>query len=549
MRGKRKAVAAAPAFDRHTPEERIAGFVDQVRAAPEQKQVLVALLREAHPLYQGRGTQECIRLRGYILAAFESTGLPPSALIFALEDLYNTRSAYLIAGAAMAIRGMDTPHPEIVPYLLEAVVNIRLMDDAVCFDTYKPVWPAPRATSGLREVFKTFHWMGAYAAAALPRLEEYAQESAGFHREVRELIEAAIVAIESDPREVDLSCCGPSPKMAGRTTHRTRSWLGKPQLTGMVLEDQDGNELRSEAFFLGKPTVVSFFYTRCNSINKCSLTVGNTGALAKRLEEMGLGEAVNLALITYDPAYDLPARIRVYAENRRCEFSDSFKALRATPGDFDRLKSHFGLEVGYSASIVNQHRVETYVLDHQGRIRHTLSRIQWDADEIMDRVAALAKAVDGGRAERIVKAVSKHAGATVLPFLIVVFPKCQLCWTSYLSAFGIASLKEIPFAPWLVPVFAAGIGINLWGLYRSGKRRNGLLPFWLSCLGAVTLLVGGYWLEYRAGSYIGISMIFAGSILNSLPYSTYLRLRAWGEGLRGWLLPAGVVATAEEGGN
>ncbi|MEM7049334.1 MAG: SCO family protein [Acidobacteriota bacterium] len=536
MRGQRQVLAATPAFDRHTPEDEIAEFVDRVRATPERKHALVPLLREAHPLYQGRGTQECIRLRGYLLAAFEATGLPREALIFALEDLYNTRSPYLIAGAAMAIRGLETPHPEITPYLLEAVVNIRQKDDAVCFDSYKPVWPVPQATSGLREVFKTLRWMGAYAAAALPKLAEYAQESAGFHREVRKLIAEAVVVIESDHREVDFSCCDPSPKLAGRTTHPRRTRARRIPLEGLVFEDQDGVEIRAEAFFRGKPTVVSFFYTRCTSINKCSLTVGNTGILAKRIEQMGLAGKVNVALITYDPAYDLPARIRVYAENRRCEFSDSFKALRSTPDAFERLKDDFGLEVGYSASIVNQHRVETYVLDHRGRTRHTLSRIQWSVDEITDQVAALARAVDGSRVRRIAKGALESTGATLFALLIAAFPKCPLCWAAYTSAFGIAGLTQIPYTPWLVPVFAAGLGINLWVLLRSRERRHGLLPFWLSLLGTVTLLIGGYWLQSKAGSVGGILLILTGSLMNSLPQSWHRRLQGWRKGLRGRLL-------------
>ena len=198
--------------------------------------------------------------------------------------------------------------------------------------------------------------MGAYAASALPRLKAYTQESGGFHRETRKLIEAAIIAIESDSREVNLSCCGPPPKLAGRTAHRKWDQARKPRLEGLILEDQDGAKIPSESFFLGRPTVVSFFYTRCASINKCSLTVATQGVLVKRLKEMGLEDKVNVALITYDPAYDLPARIRVYAENRRCEFSDYFKAFRVSPDEFDLLKDYFDLEVGYSASIVNQHR-------------------------------------------------------------------------------------------------------------------------------------------------------------------------------------------------
>ena len=536
MLGKLFSSKERAVFDQGTPEDEIAAFVDQIRSVPSRRNELVPLLREGHPLYQGRGTQECIRLRGYILAAFETTGLPPGALIFALEDLYNTRSAYLIAGAAKAIRGMKTPHPEAVPYLLEAVVNIRLMDDSVCFDSYKPVWPVENSTSGLREVFKTFQWMGAYAGEALPKLEHYASKKAGFSREVRAAAEAAVTAIKNDPREVDLSCCGPSPKLAGRKSTRKWSAGRAPDLGDILLEDQHGDQVSFASFFQGKPTIVSFFYTRCTSINKCSLTVGNTGALANEIKQMGLAEKVNIALITYDPVYDLPARIRVYGENRRCEFSDSFKAFRVSPGDYDRIKAYFGLEVGYSASIVNQHRVETYLLDRRGSIRHTLSRIQWSIDEIASKVTKLVAEPQRKRVPRITKAVLRNFSALLFPILIAIFPKCPMCWASYMSAFGIAGLNEIPYSPWLVPLFAVGIGINLLVLYRLSKRRNGLFPFWASALGVAVLLIFGFWLEYNLGLYTGLILILTGSILNSLPFSKYHRLmnslsNNWGRAL------------------
>lgn len=534
---KWKRTEAPTGFDRSTPEERIAEFVEAIRASPERRQELVPLLREGHPLYHGRGTQACIRLRGYILAAFETTGLPAGALIFALEDLYNTRYAYLIAAAAKAIRGMENPHPEVVPYLLEAVVNIRLMDDAVSFESYKPSWPVQQPTSGLREVFKTFAWLGAYAREALPQLQTYAREDSGFQMEVIQEVRKAIVAIEADTREVDLSCCGPSPKSAGRKAiQRGKSSLNS-RLRNILLEDQDGNKESFASFFLGKPTVVSFFYTRCTSINKCSLTVGNNGVLAKSLKDMGLGDKVNVALISYDPVFDLPARIKVFAENRRCEFSESFKAFRVSPDDFELLKAYFELEVGYSTSIVNQHQVETYLLDHKARIRHTLVRIQWSIDEIKDKVTQLVAEVPRNPGKRIASGVFGNAFAAIFPFLIAIFPKCPMCWASYMSAFGIAGMKDLPYSPWLLPLFALGVGVNLWLLYRSRNRRNGMFPFWTSSLGAAILLIAGVWLNHRTGLHIGIVLILLGSILNTLPFSTFQRLQGWVDGLVGRLVP------------
>lgn len=529
---KRKNNKGLTTFDQHSAEENIAAFVDQVRANPELRNELHPLLREGHALYKGRGTQECIRLRGYILAAFEVTGLPPAALIFALEDLYNTRSAYLIAGAAKAIRGMAQPHPEVVPYLLEAVVNIRNMDDAVTFDTYKPAWPVTHFTTGLCEVFKTFAWMGAYAQGAIPQLKKYAANS-DFQCEVLAEIKRAIAAIESDPREVDFSCCGPSPKLAGRKETVPGSGNMNPLLKNILLEDQNGAKILFSSFFQGKPTVVSFFYTRCMAINKCSLTVGNTGRLAKTLREINLQDKVNVALITYDPVYDLPKRIRVYAETRRCEFSDSFKAFRVSPEDYELLKEHFSLEVGYSTSIVNQHQVETYLLDYKGRIRNTLIRIQWSEDEIKDKITKLIKEIPASKGSQVVKAASENLRTMVFPLLIAVFPKCPVCWAAYMSAFGIAGMKVIPYSPWLVPLFVLGIGVNLWFLYRARNKRNGLAPFWVSCLGAASLLIGSLWLNVRTGMYAGIILILLGSLLNSLPFSWFQRLRGWVESLPG----------------
>lgn len=527
---KRKSKHTIPTFDQHSSEENIAAFVDEVRGNPELRNELLPLLREGHALYKGRGTQECIRLRGYILAAFEVTGLPPAALIFALEDLYNTRSAYLIAGAAKAIRGMAQPHPEVVSYLLEAVVNIRNMDDAVTFDTYKPIWPVSNSTTGLCEVFKTFAWLGAYAKEAIPQLKKYAESSVFQHKVLVE-IKQAIEAIEADPREVDFSCCGPSPKLAGRKETVRRNAKMNPLLKDIVLEDQNGAKVPFSSFFQGKPTVLSFFYTRCIAINKCSLTVGNTGRLAKALREMNLHDKVNVALLTYDPVYDLPERIRVYGETRRCEFSDSFKAFRVSPKDYELLKEHFGLEVGYSTSIVNQHQVETYILDYKGQIRHALTRIQWSTDEIQDKIAKLIKEEPTGKGNQIVKAIAENLRTIIFPLLIAVFPKCPVCWAAYMSAFGVAGMKSIPYSPWLVPLFALGIGVNLWILYRARNKRNGLTPFWVSALGAASLLIGGLWLDMKTGMYAGILLILLGSILNSLPFLWFQRLQGLGDSL------------------
>src|SRR5215213_11940537 len=163
-------------FDKDTPEETIAELTDTVTQSPERRDLLVQLLPERTSLYQGRSTNEAIRMRGYILAAFEQAGLPDAALPYVLEELENGRDAYLVAGAAKALRGLDTPTSRVVPFLFKAVENIRYVDDALTFERYKPRWPITNYTTALTEIFRTFGWLGAQAKSALPDLETLREE-------------------------------------------------------------------------------------------------------------------------------------------------------------------------------------------------------------------------------------------------------------------------------------------------------------------------------------------------------------------------------------
>jgi hypothetical protein len=57
--------------------------------------------------------------------------------------------------------------------------------------------------------------------------------------------------------------------------------------------------------------------------------------------------------------------------------------------------------------------------------------------------------------------------------------------------------------------------------------RNGYLPFFLSLSGIVCIVVFGLWLKVRPASYAGLGLVLTGSLLNSLPYSRFNRLRLY----------------------
>ena len=376
-------------LDKHTPEETIAELADAVRQLPERRGLLVQLLPERISLYEGRSANETIRMRGYILAAFEQAGLPDAALPYVLEELENGRDAYLVAGAAKALRGLATPTSRIVPFLLKAVENIKYVDDALTFECYKPRWPITASTTALTEIFRTIGWLGAHAKSALPDLETLCEErSDEFSRPIKAEIQNAIDRVRSDRRAIH-TCCGAVSTNPGFAVHCPQEDHRKgTSITDIELEDQDGNTLTYETFFNGKPSIVVFFYTRCDNPNKCSLTITKLARLQKALVEQRLEGLLKTAAITYDPEYDLPPTLKAYGENRGVAFGDDDRIFRTRNG-LRALREYFQLGVNFTGATVNRHRIELFILDSLGEIAVTFTRLQWDIQEVLEQAKAL----------------------------------------------------------------------------------------------------------------------------------------------------------------
>lgn len=391
MRMSERDMLANQPLHKDTPEETIAELVDAVRQSPERRNLLVQLLPERISLYQGRSTNETIRMRGYILAAFEQAGLPGAALPYVLDELENGRDAYLVAGAARALRGLDSPPSQVVPFLLKAVKNIRYEDDALTFECYKPRWPITNYTTALTEIFRTFGWLGAHARSALPGLEALCGErSDEFSQPIRAEIEGAIARIRADER-VAHACCSSVSMNAGLTVQAPRAGHRKGDfISNIELEDQDGDTVTYQEFFSGKPSIVVFFYTRCDNPNKCSLTITKLAKLQEAIVEERLDGLLKTAAITYDPEYDLPPRLKAYGEDRGVALSDDDRIFR-TRSRFRELQEYFQLGVNFTGSIVNRHRIELFILDSQGEVVATFTRLQWDIQEVLERAKALLR--------------------------------------------------------------------------------------------------------------------------------------------------------------
>jgi protein SCO1 len=374
-------------LDRNTSEDRISEWIDEIERSIGDRDLLLKLLLERSDIYKDRSTNETIRIRGYILSKFEHLGLPDSAIPYVLEELESGRDAYLVAAAAKAVRGMANPSIQLIPFLFKAVENVKYLDDAVTFDSYKPQWPT-NYTTALTEIFKTFQWLGKLAESALIQLEDLHQDCQSFSVRNRTKIQETIDSIRASNQNIAKSCCDHSINLHPLVLSTDCEHKNTIISSDIELEDQDGKRIKYDDFFVGMPSIVVFFYSRCNNPHKCSLTITKLAQLQQAISNHGLEQQLKTVAITYDPQYDVPTRLKAYGENRGIVFNERNRMFR-TINRFQELQDFFQLGVNFNHSIVNRHRIELFILDGRGEIITTFARLQWNIDRVIDSAKEL----------------------------------------------------------------------------------------------------------------------------------------------------------------
>ena len=505
-------------------EQEFVSLIDVLIASADPHKQLTDLLREDHQIYEQRGTATIVRMRGWILLAFAKVGLSEAALLFVLEELDTGTDAYLIATAARALRQYPRPRASLAPYVQRALARIRYHDEPVSFEEYGE-YSFSAGTSAVRELLLTLAWLGPHAKAILPELESLREQGA-FPHKLKADLENTVEVIRS--AEVDDSnsgdCCDvpESWKKAFFWSLKTRR--NSSQIESTVFEDQYGESISFNKFFQGRPSIVAFFYTRCDNPLKCSLTITKLGRIQRLLKEQKLAHRIRTAAITYDPAFDLPQRIRVYGEDRYVLMDHDHRMLRAT-AEFGAVREYFKLGINFVESLVNRHRIEVYVLDAHGRIAATFQRIHWNEQDVVDCAVGVLKENVSQTEPQTNSAVVDHSTptrnttwavfGTLSSLGVAFFPKCPVCWSAYLGFFGIAGLSQIPYSPWLRPVMLVVMLINLVSVYLRGRSTGRMSGFWLVSAGGLTILTSSVLFGIERVALAGIVLTLAGSLLSA----------------------------------
>ena len=362
-------------------EADLAALIEAGRGDCAFTRAFLDLLDERHVIYRGVSTPAVTRMRGALLLALGHRALPSTALPFVLEELESAHDAWLTAIAAHVLRKYPERSDSFVEPLLSAIFNIRHRDEIVRLARGET--DGGDTTTAMSEVLQTIGWLGRAGVASVPRLEDLLAQRPG--PTTSTWVANAIDAIRSDDRtETAHACCcaAAEPESVTLTPPVT-------SIAALRLQDHAGSHLTFGDAFHGHPSIVVFFYTRCDNPAKCPLTMYRFGALQRLLAQSGLGDVIGTAAITYDPDYDSADRLFQYAESWGVRPSARHRVLR-TSGEFQTLSDYFSLGVNYSGSgIVNRHQLEAFVLDQQGHIAHTVTRRRWDEAQLAQLAAAL----------------------------------------------------------------------------------------------------------------------------------------------------------------
>ena len=500
-------------------EPEFASLISEIHADQNRHHELTELLREDHPLYDQRGAATTVRMRGWILFAFSQVGVSDEALVFIIEDLDTGVEPYLVAAAARAIRAYPKPSSSLAPFLMRAIANIRYRDDPVAFEEYGEFFSESDETTPLRELFASLEYLGRHAHVVIDELLELQREPGGLSRHRLADLDKAIETIRGSDLTEE-SCCELPGFLKERFSRKLPSPNSSQSMESVVFEDQNNELVTFGEFFKGQPTIAAFFYTRCDNPLKCSLTITKLARVQNLLSERGLADQINTAAITYDPEFDSPERIRGYGQNRGLKTDSHHRMLRARDG-IDSIRKHFKLGVNFIESLVNRHRVEVYILDASGRIARVFERIRWDEEEVVKQaVDVLEESLRstqpaGKQSQKMPRATSSLLG-TLASVGLAFFPKCPICWAAYMSVFGIVGLDRIPYSPWLQPLLAAVMLINLGSVWFRARSTGRMLAFYLASAGAVVLMSSKFVPGFGKTALVGVGLTLAGSLLSSL---------------------------------
>lgn len=136
------------------------------------------------------------------------------------------------------------------------------------------------------------------------------------------------------------------------------------------------------ADFKGSALAVTFIYTRCPLANFCPLLDRRFAEVQKiAAADPALAGKIRLLSISFDPAFDTDASLKMHAEKLGAD-PNVWRFATAEPLVVDRLAAEFGINIIREKDGTITHNLRTAIVDPSGRIVSVLDNNAWGADEL-----------------------------------------------------------------------------------------------------------------------------------------------------------------------
>ncbi len=214
--------------------------------------------------------------------------------------------------------------------------------------------------------------------------------------------EPITVAIPAAAPVAEIDCCCEKPKKFVRSDTaisdaekaRRTAWLepsdrGTEILADINVTDQDGRSFKLSELG-GRPFALSFLYTRCTNRNKCPLIATNMGQIQSLLESEGLDSRVRLVIMTYDPEYDTPDKLKRYGLRHGIRFTPNVSLLQPDKQEKERFFDKLQVSVNFDGDEVNLHGIQLFLFDDHARFVRRYQSVIWDKAEVLTDLKRLA---------------------------------------------------------------------------------------------------------------------------------------------------------------
>ena len=396
--------------NRHTDHKTIAGIVTGVRNSgihsAHISEILSSMLPYQAEIYQDRDKWEVLRLRAYILLTLGETGFPESAFPTLADVLgyVDERMKVVELGAAIKVVGnLGVKGSQFGESMISAY-NRVFCDEEFSLKRYELNFSKDEATTVQIEIVsalgKICNKKDDYAIKFLHSVLVSSGEF-GFDKRVKTEAQRSLdIILQRNPEKVvskglPFFCSWNTKRRSVEIPVEHSPYIepkDRKELTrkNISLTDQDGLK-REFTALIDRPTLLTFFYTRCENDMKCSATIAHMALLQKHLSSLSLSNKVRLIAISLEPEHDSPALLKSYLTDRGVKLGNEAMAITLETQGHQVLLKELLVPVGYNSGWVNGHGVAAVLLDKNKRIARKYNSLFSNSSEILADLTRLLR--------------------------------------------------------------------------------------------------------------------------------------------------------------